>query len=445
MITDLTEGKPQRILFSFSLPLILSSMFQQFYNITDSIIAGNYIGEDALAAVGASYPVTMVFMSIAFGCNVGCSVIISQLFGSKDYKEMKTAINTSFISILSVSIILTLIGLTLCDNIISAINTPQNIFSDSSLYLGIFFSGMIFVFIYNICTGIFTALGDSKTPLFFLIFSSLGNIALDIILVVVFNLGIFGIAIATLIMQGISSVLAFICLHFRLKTITYEGKAQLFSLPMFVKIWKMAIPSILQQSFVSLGNILIQGVINTYGSATIAGYSAGIKINTFSLTTIGTFANALSSFVAQNVGAGKLDRVKAGVKFTLKVSIGIILVVSILYFIFAKQLIGLFLEKPTAESINAGATLVRGVCIFYVCVGIKIVLDGLLRGSGAIWLFTITTFSDLIIRTILAFVFNPFIGYVGVPISWDIGWVIGMTFSIVFYVSGLWKKHLNIE
>lgn len=438
----MTEGKPQKILITFSLPILLSSVFQQLYNIIDSIIAGKFIGEDALAAIGASYPVTMIFMSVAFGCNVGCSVIISQLFGGKNIKDMKLAVNTSFVSVISLSLILTAIGLVFCNNIISIINTPENIFSDSALYLRIYIAGLGFLFLYNICTGIFTALGDSRTPLYFLIFSSVGNIILDLLFVIVFKMGIFGVAFATFLMQGVSSVLAFITLLLRLKAIPCEENPGIFSFRMLAKISKIAVPSILQQSFVSIGNILIQGIINQYGSAVIAGYSAAIKLNTFAITSFATFSNALSSFTAQNIGAGKIDRVKKGYKATIIMGISAVLLFSLAYTIFGRQFINLFMDSKSNEAISVGVKFLMFVSPFYFSVTIKLITDGLLRGAGAVWLFIASTFTDLIIRVVLSFILNPIIGYVSIPISWFIGWLVGMSLCLIFYFSGMWKKNI---
>ena len=202
MIHDLTEGKPAKQLWLFSMPMLLSVVFQQMYNIVDSVVAGQCVGEDALAAVGSSYPITMIFMAIATGMNIGCSVIISQYFGAKKLREMKTAISTSLIAVLGISVILTIGGLAFCHPLLGLLNTPENIFADSRLYLQVYLYGLVFLFLYNICNGIFTALGDSKTPLYFLIASSLGNIALDLLFVIEFKMGVGGVAWATFLCRA---------------------------------------------------------------------------------------------------------------------------------------------------------------------------------------------------------------------------------------------------
>ena len=310
MITDLTEGNISKKLWAFSIPMLISVIFQQLYNIADSVIAGKFIGEDALAAVGASYPITMIYMAIAIGSNIGCSVVISQLFGAKSYQDMKTAISTTFITCGILSTLLTMVGMATSKLLLRIINTPENIFADASIYLNIYIGGLIFLFLYNVCTGIFTALGDSRTPLYFLIGSSLGNIFLDGFFVIILKMGVAGIAWATFICQGISCVLSIIILGLRIRAIKTEGNKVLFSGRMFIKISYVAIPSILQQSFISVGNILIQSLINGFGSAVIAGYSAAIKLNTFCITSFTTLANGLSSFTAQNIGANKPERVQ---------------------------------------------------------------------------------------------------------------------------------------
>lgn len=320
MIKDLTEGEPRKVLWQFTMPMFVSVIFQQLYNIADSIIVGNFAanGEDALAAVGASYPITMIFMAIALGCNVGCSVVISQLFGAKRYREMKTAVNTTILSSLTLSILLTVFGVSFSTFMLNALKTPENIFVDAGVYLKIYIGGFTFLFLYNVTTGVFTSLGDSKTPLYFLIGSSLSNIALDYLFVAKFHWDVAGVAWATFICQGVACVLAMLTLTKRLKAVECEGRPEAFSLPMLIRIGKIAIPSVLQQSFVSVGNIFIQRLVNGFGSSVIAGYSAAIKINTFALTCFSTLGNAISNFTAQNVGAGKEDRVKKGLSAGMK-------------------------------------------------------------------------------------------------------------------------------
>lgn len=443
MIKDLTVGEPRKILWQFALPMFVSVIFQQLYNIADSVIVGNFAanGEDALAAVGASYPITMIFMAIALGCNIGCSVVISQLFGAKRYKEMKTAISTTLLASLVLSAILTVIGLLFCKSMLRLISTPDNILADADVYLRIYIGGFAFLFFYNVVTGIFTSLGDSKTPLYFLIGSSLSNIFLDWVFVAIFHWDVAGVAWATFICQGVACILAMLTLQKRLKTIECEEKPEIFSWPMLGKIAAFAIPSILQQSFVSVGNIFIQSLINGFGSSVIAGYSAAIKINTFAITCFSTLGNAISSFTAQNVGAEQNDRVKQGLKAGLKMGFLVGVPFFVLCFFKSDLLIQLFMKEQSVVALDTGMLFLRIVAPFYFVVSMKLITDGVLRGSGAMRYFMISTFSDLILRVALGYLLAVPFGTTGIWMSWPIGWTIGTALSLIFYARGVWKAN----
>ena len=271
MNRDLTTGKPQTVLWKFCLPLFGSIIFQQLYNIADSLVAGRFIGENALAAVGNSYEITLIFIAFAFGCNMGCSVIVSQLYGARDYGKLKSAVTTACLFSAVLCAVLMVIGILGCAPLLHLIRTPQEVFADSQLYLDIYVWGLPFVFFYNIATGIFSALGDSRTPFCFLAASSTSNIAVDILFVTAFDMGVAGVAWATFLCQGISCILAVIAIWRRLEKIEAQGKPALFDPLLLKKILMIAIPSILQQSFISVGNIIIQGVINGFGAPVMAG------------------------------------------------------------------------------------------------------------------------------------------------------------------------------
>lgn len=441
MVKDLTEGKVRNVVWQFTLPMFISVIFQQLYNIADSVIVGNFSanGEDALAAVGASYPITMIFMCIAIGCNTGCSVIISQLFGAKKYEQVKTAISTTMIASLVISVLLTVAGIWGSGGMLNALNTPKNIFRDANVYLQIYTGGFVFLFFYNVITGIFTALGDSKTPLYFLIGSSVGNVVLDWVFVAIFHLDVKGVAWATFICQGIASVLALLTLQRRIKSMKISGKTEIFSVPMLKKIGIVAIPSVLQQSFISIGNIFIQRLVNGYGSSVIAGYSAAIKINTFVITCFTTMGTSISNFTAQNIGAGKLDRVKKGLREGILMQIIVGIPAIILCFFGGEFLIHIFLKEETVLALDTGKQFLQIVSPFYLAVGLKLVLDGVLRGAGAMKSFMVATFSDLILRVILGYALAVPFGTTGIWSSWPVGWTSGCLVSFIFYASGIWK------
>ena len=312
MNRNLTEGEPQKVLWRFCLPLFGSIIFQQLYNIADSLVAGRFIGENALAAVGNSYEITLIFIAFAFGCNIGCSVVVSTYFGGKQYKDVKTAVSTAMIASGVLCLALMIAGAGLCGELLRLIKTPEAVFADSKLYLDIYILGLPFVFFYNISTGIFSAMGDSRTPFVFLAASSCSNILMDIWFVAGFHMGVAGVAWATFICQGVSCALAVLFVLRRLHRVETAEKAPVFSWNILAKIAKIAIPSTLQQSFISVGNIVIQGIINGFGPGVMAGYSAGIKLNNLVITSFTTLGNGVSNYAAQNLGAGKYDRISKG-------------------------------------------------------------------------------------------------------------------------------------
>lgn len=434
MNKDLTVGNPQKVLWKFCLPLFGSIIFQQIYNIADSLIAGKFIGENALAAVGNSYEITLIFIAFAFGCNIGCSVIISQLFGAKQYTELKTAVKTAMIGSAILCLILMMIGTFGSHVLLTLIHTPENIFSDSQLYLDIYVWGLPFVFFYNIATGIFSALGDSKTPFWFLAISSTANIFVDILFVKTFRMGVAGVAWATFLCQGISCILALIFVFVRLHKIETTSKGKLFSFELFKKIAIIAVPSILQQSFISVGNIIIQSVINGFGSSVIAGYSAAIKLNNLVITSFTTLGNGISNYTAQNIGAQKLGRVKEGFSASRKMVWLLCIPLFLLYMFAGEILIRFFMDNPSQEALHTGITILRIFSPFYFVVSVKLVADGILRGAGMMKQFMIATFTDLILRVVLAFVLSgTALGATGIWCAWPIGWTIAMIFSIHFY------------
>lgn len=439
MNRDLTDGKPESVLWRFCLPLFGSIVFQQLYNIADSFVAGKFIGEAALAAVGNGYEITLIFIAFAFGCNIGCSVIVSQLFGAKKYAELKTSVYTSFIASAVICAVLVTAGIILCPQLLSLIHTPEDIFADSMLYLNIYIWSFPFVLFYNIATGIFSALGDSKTPFIFLAVSSSANIAADILFVTAFGMGIDGVAWATFICQCVSCLLALLFVFRRLSSIKSESRANIFSWRLLGKIAGVAVPSIAQQSFISVGNIVIQSIINTFGSSVIAGYSAAIKLNNLVITSLSTVGNGISNYTAQNLGAGKINRIREGFRAGLKIAWIICIPIILLYLIAGNHLIYMFMPSPTGTAIDVGVTFLRIVSPFYILSAVILISNGTLRGIGLMSRFMTSTFSDLILRVSLAKLLSMKFGSTGIWLAWPIGWLAASVISVLFYIS--WTKH----
>ena len=445
MMNDLTVGKPEAVLWKFCMPLFGSIVFQQLYNIADSFVAGKFIGENALAAVGNSYEITLIFIAFAFGCNMGCSVIVSQFFGARRYENMKTAVYTAMITSAMICIVLMVCGLLFCDSLLGMINTPEELLGDSKIYLDIYILGLPFVFFYNIATGIFSALGDSKTPFYFLAASSISNIAVDILFVTVFHMGVAGVAWATFLCQGVSCVLAVFVVFRRLKGIETD-KVPLFSFDILKRIMTVAVPSILQQSFISVGNIIIQGTINGFGPSVMAGYSAAVKLNNLVITSFTTLGNGISNYTAQNIGAGKLPRIREGFKAGIKMVWMLSAPLFVLYFFAGKWILYAFIDEPTALTLQTGIEFLRILSPFYFVISIKFVADGILRGAGMMGKFMVTTFLDLILRVGIAVLLSrTILGAAGIWCAWPIGWIVAVILSLAFYKSGRWNDLEKVE
>ena len=439
MNKDLTTGKPETVLWKFCLPLFGSIIFQQLYNIADSLVAGKFIGEHALAAVGNSYEITLIFIAFAFGCNIGCSVIVSQLFGAKNYRDMKTSIYTTLIFSGVLCALLMIFGILSCGALLNIIHTPSEIFYDSKLYLYIYILGLPFLFFYNIATGIFSALGDSKTPFVFLAVSSTSNILIDVLFVSGFHMGVAGVAWATFLCQGVSCLPAMSVVQKRLSAIRTEGKITICSLDALKKIAVIAIPSILQQGFISIGNIIIQGVINDCGVGVTAGYSASIKLNNLVITSFTTLGNGMSNYTAQNIGAGMTARVKSGFQAGVKMVWILCVPIVALYLLAAELLITFFINSPSDLALTSGVQFLYIAAPFYFIISIKLTADGILRGAGQMRNFMISTFTDLILRVALAEILVTQAGYLGIWCAWPIGWTTGMILSVLFYRKGISK------
>lgn len=466
MLTD----SPGKSLFFFALPMILGNLFQQFYSAVDSIIVGQYVGEDALAAVGASYSLTTVFIMIAIGGGIGASVIISQYLGAGLFRKMKTSVYTALISFLAVSLILGSAGLLLSRNILTALNTPENILSDALLYLDIYFVGLPFLFMYNILSSVFNALGNSKTPLYLLIFSSLFNIVMDLAFVRGLGLGIGGAAAATVLAQGISAVVSFCLLLRALKEYRIEsgetGKdteeknkeawveqkeeerrgRNLFDVQMLGNMIKVAIPSMLQQSIVSIGMLLVQSVVNGYGSSVLAGYTAGTRIESICIVPMIASGNAVSTFTAQNLGAGHPERVKKGYLAAVRMAAVFAVMICLILTFFHGSIINAFLEEGSEPiAFETGNAYLTFIAFFFICIGFKAITDGVLRGAGDVVVFTLANLINLGIRVTVAFALSPVWGVQAVWFAIPMGWTTNFVISFVRYLSGKWSRKKLIK
>ncbi len=437
----LTQKKPMSAMLIFLIPIVLGNLFQQLYTIVDSAVVGRFVGAAALAAIGASYALTTVFIMVANGGGIGASVIVSRYFGAKAYGRMKTAAFTAIFTFLGVSIMMGLLGLFFSRRLMLFFNTPAESLETALVYLNIYFMGLPFLFMYNVFSCLFNAMGKSKIPLYFLIFSSVLNMALDILFVTKFGWGVAGVAWATLIAQGLSAVLSFIVYLRQIRDLTSESFS-LYDTKELKDMVHLAIPSIFQQSTVSIGMLFVQGVVNSFGADALAGYSATLRLEQIAVVPMNSIGTALSSYTAQNIGAGKLDRVRQGYRAAIILVAFFAIVDAAWMEIFHASLVRLFMSdaNPSAVAFNTGDDYIRYIGWFFGIIGLKMATDGLLRGAGDTFMFTLANLVNLGLRVTLSVTLAP---KYGIQLIWmvvPLGWLANFTVSFIGYASGKWKK-----
>lgn len=438
---NLITQPPARSLFFFALPMIIGNLFQQFYNMADSIIVGNLVGEDALAAVGASYSFTTVFIMIAIGGGIGASVLTSQYLGAGHYREMKSSVYTFLIAFAVFSTLLAVLGFAVNPTVLRLLKTPDNILPDAVSYLQIYFVGLPFMFMYNILSANFNALGRSKIPLFLLIFSSILNIVLDLWMVGSLKMGVAGAAVATVIAQGIAAVISLVILMRLLSTYAVEGKVQRFRSDMFVTGVKVAIPSIVQQSIVSIGMLLTQSAVNRFGSSALAGYSAGTRLESLCIVPMIATGNAMSTFTAQNLGAGKPERVRQGYRAAYGIIIGFgVLLIAVSQLFYAPILSAFVEQGESAVAFETGTAYFRFIGFFFSFLGFKAITDGILRGAGDIKIYMLANLINLAIRVAVAQLCSPIWGIELIWYAVPMGWTANYLISYLWYRTGNWKR-----
>lgn len=432
---------PGRALFFFALPMILGNLFQQFYNMADSVIVGRYVGENALAAVGASYSFTNVFIMIAIGGGIGASVLTSQYLGAGKYREMKTSIYTFLLTFAALSALLAVFGFCYNPWVLRSLQTPDNIYEDAVLYLQIYFTGMPFMFMYNVLAANFNAMGKSGIPLGLLIFSSVLNVILDLVMVLRFGLGVAGVAIATVIAQGISAVISFSILMYQLRQYQTEEMPSLLDVGMLFAGVKIAVPSIVQQSIVSIGMLLTQSSVNRFGSSALAGYSAGMRLESIGIVPMIATGNAVSTFTAQNLGAGRRDRVRQGYHVAYRIIIGFSLFLFLVCQTFYRPILSLFMDTETAlVAFDTGASYLRFIGTFFCLIGFKAITDGVLRGAGDVNVYMAANLVNLTIRVTIARFCSPIFGIQVIWYAVPLGWLANYVISFAWYRTGHWEQ-----
>lgn len=435
---DLTEGKEGKLIMQFAMPMVYGNVFQQLYNVVDSIVIGHYIGKEALAAVGAAFPIIFLLVAMMIGLSMGFTIIISQYFGAKEMEKVKQTIDTSYIILFFASLITTVVGIAFSGPIFRLTGLPEEVIPDASIYLNIYFAGSIFFFGFNGISAILRGLGDSKTPLIFLIISTITNVFLDLLFVVVFNMGIAGAAYATIISQAGALVTAVIYLNRKHAVMNLSWRKYTFNYEIFKTSLRIGLPTGMQQTFVATGLIALYGIVNQFGTVTIAAYSVANRIDSFASMLAMNFAAALSAFVGQNIGANKPERVRAGLWATWLITSGISLLFSAIVILFGKNLMGFF--TPDADIIDVGNDYLVIVGSFYILFSSLFVVNAVMRGAGDTLIpMFITLIALWIIRIPASYFLAGRIGVTGIWWAVPIGWGVGMILTYLYYLTGRWK------
>lgn len=436
MIQDLTEGRPLKVIWRFSLPLLLSTALQQIYNIADSVIVGRYTGSMGLAAIGAAYPITLFYIAIATGAAMGCSVIISQLFGAKRLGDLKSAVFTALLSLLAMGLFLSALGIALSGPLMRLLNAPEALFPCARSYLAIYSAGVLFMFLYNAATAIFTGLGDSQRPLYFLILSSVLNVILDILAVGPLQMGVAGAAWATTISQAVAAVLSCLLAFRRVMSLPTSEPYRYFDRLLLRHMASIALPSIFQQCCVALSHTILQGLVNTFDTAVIAGYEAASKLHNFAYMCFNTLGTALSSFVAQCYGAKKYDRIIHGFWVSTGLCFGFTLTVIAVFQLFPAQLAGIFVDADAeADVIAVSVNYLRIISPVYSVICFIITTGGLLRGVGKSMTFFVETIAEFAVRVSMCFVLTSVLSsYKGLMWAWYFGSPCGFVLCLILFL-----------
>jgi putative MATE family efflux protein len=441
---DLTTGRIGLQIFKFAMPMLIGQMFQQLYTFVDQIIVGNYLGKEALAAVGASFPIIFTLIALVIGIASGGTIVISQFFGAKDYKMVKRAIDTVFIMLFAAALVLTAIGFPFIEYIFRLMKLPEELMDMGVSYLSIYVGGLILFFGYNGIASILRGLGDSMTPLYFLILATVLNIGLDFLFIVGFDWGVAGAAWATLIAQGVAFIVAALYLNKHHKLIKFNVRKFVFDRKVFRDSIRIGLPTGLQHTFVALGMMALMGIVNTFGTNATAAYTAAGRLDSLAVIPAMVFAQALATFVGQNMGAGKIERVKRGLWTTLFMSSTVSIIMTAVVIIFKYQLMGWFTED--VDVIQIGGDYLTIVTSFYLIFTSMFIFGSVMRGAGDTLIpMFITLIALWFIRIPVAVYLSKRYGETGIWWSIPAGWTFGMVSTLIYYYTGRWKKKVVVK
>ena len=436
---DLSIGKERKLIFQFAMPMLIGNVFQQLYNVVDSIVVGNYIGKTALAAVGASFPIMFTLLSLLIGVAIGSTIVIAQYFGAKDINNVRKSIDTLFVFIFFASLVITVVGILLSKSIFRLIKLPEEALPLAELYFDIYLAGTIFFFGFNGISSVLRGLGDSKTPLYFLIIATILNVILDLVFVLGFKWGVGGVALATVISQFVALVLAIIYLNHYHEIVNLSWRKFMFDKVIFVKSLRIGSPIGLQQAFVALGMVAMFWLVNRFGTDAAAAYSVAFRFDSFASMPAMNFASALSTFVGQNLGANKPERIRRGLISTFYMTSVISLGISLLAILFGEPIMRLFTHD--AMVVEIGRSYMVIVTGFYIVFSTMFIVGAVMRGAGDTFIPMLITFIALwVVRIPLCYFLSEHFGYIGLWWGIPIAWLVGLIFSYLYYLSGRWRR-----
>lgn len=441
MTNDMTQGSPLKIFIFFSIPLLIGNIFQQLYSMVDTIIVGRFVGVDALAAVGSTGSMFFLVNGMILGLTSGFGVLVSQKFGAKDEAGVKKAVASNITLTLISTFLMTVIALIVKNPLLRMMNTPENIFDNANTYITIIFAGLITQALYNMSAGILRALGDSKTPLYFLIISSILNVILDLVFIINFKMGVSGAAYATNIAQGFSAVLCLIYSYKRFQVLRLKKEDFKVETHYYTKHLKIGVPMGLQFSVTAVGIIIVQSAINVFGSIVIASYTASSKVLQLVMQPSISFGVTIATYAGQNLGAGRFDRIKNGMKIMNKVSTVTSLIAGAILIFLGKYFVTLFIENPTPEIFSYAQQVFNYSAVFFIPLGFIFVYRNVLQGIGESFVPMMAGVYELVARSIVAFTLPKFIGFTGICLSDPIAWIAAAVPLMITY----YRKMKKIE
>ena len=437
---DMTKGNPVREVLLFSIPMILASVFQQMYNAVDSIIVGQFVGANALAAVGAAGPAMFLAMSIIIGIAMGAQIIISQQFGAGEHEQMRTTFATGVVALTLLTLVASVVGLLICRPVLQLMNTPAEILADSQAYLDEIFKGLVFMLLYNIYTSALRAVGDSKTPLYFLIISSFLNVALDLLFVLQFGMGVRGAAVATVVSQAVSVVLCMVYTQKRIPMFRLRLSDLRINGPALAMILRFGIPTAIQQSIGAVGAMLVQGLVNSFGAVAAAAFAAGNKVESFLMMPLINIGNATSTYVAQNTGAGEMGRVKEGFKKVTIINVLITMAISAFPLLMPETLMQIFISSAETSVIEYGVIYLSTLFFFFFLNALMYSMSSFFRGVGDMNVALAMSMISLVVRISVAYALAKPLGYLTISLSQPISWVCALALAFWAYRSGRWMR-----